>query len=60
MVARGSSNAVCLKAFAVSQSLQIWPILLHEAVDENKGGSHLYLLLPAIRTADGEVFDHVE
>lgn len=60
VVARGSSNAACLKASSASQSLQIWPVLFHEAVDENKGGSHLYLLLRAMTTADGEVFAHGE
>lgn len=60
MVARGSSNAVYFKAFTASQSLQIWPILLHEGVDENKGRSHLYLLLHVVNAGEGEVFDHVE
>lgn len=60
MAARGSSNAGSGKAFAGRQSVQIWSILLHEAVDENKGGSPLYLLLHAGNARDGEVFDHVE
>lgn len=39
VVARGSSNAICLKAFLASKSLWVRPDLLHEAVDKKKGSN---------------------